>query len=138
MNTKKIMLPLFLLVGCSATVLISFKTKIEKQTCFGPKVKTESLHDAVVGEHGPEYKQFANAWFKKYTLTVSAPSGWKFAGEPYVNCVEDDRGAFGWNNFSAAKDRFYVIQRTPTYIEATCWAGSRSIVINLACEAVKD
>ena len=140
MNTKKFMLPLIALLICGVTIILfSFKAKVEKQICYGVSVTTESLHNVEMGQYDPKvYGRYANAWFRKYILTVKAPSGWHFTGEPYVNCVKDDQGAFGWNNFSGAKDRFYVTQRTPTFIETTCWAGSRSIIINLACEATKD
>lgn len=112
----------------------------ETQTCFGAAVNTDNMHNTrVLGGYNPNvYREFANSWFKHYVLTVSAPSGWHFAGEPYVNCVRDDQGAFGWNNFAGAHDRFFVTARTPNSITCDCWAGSRSITINLACEATKD
>jgi hypothetical protein len=121
--------------------LLSFKavTKIESKICYGQGVTTESLHNAVIGAHdGNVYRQFANAWFRKYTLAVSAPSGWHFTGKPFVNCLRENEGAFAWNNFAGSPDRFIITQSGPNYIEATVWAGSRSIDINLACEATKD
>ena len=123
--------------------LISYKTSLKKKPetkiIYGASITTESLHNAVIGEYDPNvYRQFANAWFKKYTLTVSAPSGWHFTGKPFVNCVKDNQGACGWNNFAGSPDRFYTTQNGPSSVETTCWAGSRSIEINLACEATKD
>jgi hypothetical protein len=144
MKARKLstLLAVVLIFG-SAIALFGFMPAakpFETQICYGPSVKTDDLHNAVIaGPYNPEvYGKYANSWFKKYTLTVSAPPGWHFTGEPYVNCVKDDQGAFGWNNFPAARDRFYITQRTPTSITATCWAGSRSIIINLACQATKN
>jgi len=111
-----------------------------QQTFTGDAITTENLHDARI--QGPfdsnVYRQYANAWFKKYTLKVSAPAGWHFVGQPYVHCVKDDQGAFAWNNFPAAHDRFFITQQNANYIVATCWAGSRSMIINLACLAEQD
>lgn len=143
MRTQKLAnwLAVMLLFG-SAIAFFSFKPtakQFETQTCYGPPVTTEDLHEVIMGQYDPNvYGKYANAWFRKYSLTVSTPAGWHFTGEPFVNCVKDDRGAFAWNNFPGARDRFYITQRTPTSITATCWAGSRSIIINLACQATKD
>ena len=145
MNTQKLVNILVLFFIGGFTILsVGFKSplkaNLETQTVYGASVTTEPLHNAdIQGAYDPNvYGKYANAWFKRYTLTVSAPAGWHFTGEPYVNCVKDDQGAFGWNNFPAAHDRFFTTQKDPNYIEATCWAGSRSIVINLACVATKD
>ena len=132
-----------LLFGCALLTSGSLSlhpATIETQTIQGPAITTDNMHNTEIGgPYDPNvYGRFANSWFKRYTLTVTAPSGWHFTGEPYVNCIKDDQGAFGWNNFPAAKDRFFVTEKSPSRIVATCWAGSRSIVINLACQATKD
>jgi hypothetical protein len=111
-----------------------------QQTVTGPAVTTENMYNIKIqGAPDPNvYAEHAHSWFRKYTLSVTAPAGWHFIGTPYVNCVKDDRGAFDFNNFHAAFDRFFVTQRTPNEIVATCWVGSRSIIINLACVAEQD
>ncbi len=114
------------------------------QTIYGPTITTDNLHEARIGAHDPSvYQEFANEWFKHYTLTVSVPAGWTLEGDPWVNLVGPAPGeslgyaqaAFGWNNFPGAHDRFFVTQRTPNHIECTCWAGSHPMAINLACNA---
>jgi hypothetical protein len=111
-----------------------------QQTFTGPAITTDNMHNVQIqGPYDPKvYREFAHSWFKNYTLTVSAPTGWHFVGKPYVNCVKDDQGAFGWNQFDIAHDRFFVTQQNSNYIVATCWAGSRSMIINLACVAEQD
>jgi hypothetical protein len=113
--------------------------KLQSQVVTGTPLTTDNMHNVEIGGYYDSnvYGEFANSWFKKYTLTVSAPAGWYFTGKPYIHCSRDDQGAFAWNNFVGSPDRFYVTQQTPTFIQATVWAGSRSIVINLACEATK-
>ena len=145
MKNQKIFSLFALCVAFGTIIFCSFKTsgpktKPETQICYGPAITTDNMDEArIAGPYNPKvYGEYANSWFKNYTLTVTAPSGWHFTGKPFVNCVRDDRGAFGWNNFPAAHDRFYVTQSNPNLITATCWAGSRSIVINLACEATKN
>jgi hypothetical protein len=71
-------------------------------------------------------------------LTLTVPTGWHFVEKPYVNPVKDDQDAFKWNNFEKAHDRFFVTQKNSNYIVATCWTGSRAIIINLACLAEQD
>lgn len=132
-----------LAIAATTQILFGFKPAEkksgEKQICYGTAIRTEDMHNRIMGQYDPNvYGQYANAWFKKYTLTVTAPAGWHFTGEPFVNCVQDNQGAFGWNNFAGARDRFFVTARTPNSITTTCWAGSRTILINLACEATKD
>src|SRR3954447_12947219 len=98
-----------LVISAAALALMGFKPtteqNVEKQVLYGQSVPTEDLHERVMGYYDPKvYGMYANGWFRKYTLTVSAPAGWHFTGEPYVNCVQDNQGAFGWNNFPAAHD----------------------------------
>lgn len=114
------------------------KSSDETQVIYSAPQTTESLHNAVMGAHDPNvYRQFANAWFKKYTFTIEAPSGWTFNGEPFVNFIQGNKGAFDWNNFWAAKDRVYVIERTPNKIVTVVWAGSNSFQINVGCNATR-
>ena len=136
-----------ILIALSACALIllfvdsQFIPVDEPQTRIitGPPVETDNMHNVRIGGYYDSnvYREFANSWFKKYTLTVSAPSGWHFTGKPYVHCSRDDQGAFAWNNFVGSSDRFYITQQTPDFIQATVWAGSRSLSINLACEATR-
>ncbi|QDW25270.1 hypothetical protein [Pedobacter sp. KBS0701] len=122
---------------------INEKHEPETQTFYGSAVTTNNWHN-VTGIEGPrdesKLRVFAGAVCEKYTLSVSAPKGWHFMKDavPRVNCVKNDQGAFEWNRFDVAKDRVYQNSRTSNYIEYSVWAGSRSIEINLACEAVKD
>lgn len=120
--------------------LLYSKVALENQICYGPAITTENLHNTeIAGPYDPNiYGKFANSWFRKYIIAVSAPAGWHFTGEPYMNCIRDDQGSFRWNNSSGGHDQYRVTQRNPNYIQATCWIGSRSIMINLACQATKD
>ena len=43
--------------------------------CFGQSGTTEDLNNRVMGSYDPKvYGQYANAWFRKYTLTHIAAS----------------------------------------------------------------
>src|SRR6266702_1176821 len=120
---------------------MSFKeglTKIDTQTFYGTSVTTKDEHNNSCPNGNESHRNFANACFNRYSLSVTAPAGWTFQGDPWVNCVRDNDGAFGWNNFAGAHDRFYVTQRNSNSIVATVWAGSRSMEINLACTAISD
>nr|WP_067054350.1 hypothetical protein [Mucilaginibacter sp. L294] len=113
---------------------------LETKMCYGPPCTTVNHHNET-GWQGPmpdNITVIANAVFQRYELTVSVEEGWHFTGNPFVNCVTNDQGAFEWNNFPIAHDRFFITQSTPRFIRATCWAGSRSITINLACVATKE
>jgi len=123
--------------------LIKKKVKplLQTQVIYGPSITTDDMHNVQVeGAYDPTvYGEYANSWFKHYTLEVDAPAGWTFTGAPWVNLVSQDqnaREAFGWNNFAGAHDRFFIIQRGPNKIVCTCWAGSHPMIINLACTAV--
>jgi len=117
----------------------------QSQIFYGSTISTDDMHNVQVqGPYDPAvYGEYANSWFKHYTIDVHAPAGWTFQGSPWVNFVgpiggesmQDAQGAFGWNMFPAAHDRFFVIQRNATYIQCTCWAGSHPMQINLACMA---
>ena len=122
------------------TTVKSQKSPAETQICYGPAVQTEDMHNHVIGggPQDPDRRNFANAGFVRYQLTVTAPRGWHFSGEPYVNLVSGDKSGFDWNNFPAAHDRFFITARTPNSIVATCWAGSHPMLINLACQATQD
>jgi len=116
-----------------------------EQTIYGPPITTEDLHNrSIMGAYDPAvYGEYANSWFKHYTLSVTAPAGWTFTRAPSVHLVGpgsnvsagDAQAGFNWNSFPAAHDRFFIIQQTPTFIQCTCWAGSHSMIINLACDA---
>lgn len=116
---------------------------MQRKTIYGPSIQTDNMHNAeVVGPYDSNvYGEYANSWFKRYTLTISVEPGWHFEGDPSVHLVSTDREAiegFTWNNFPGAHDRFFVTQRSLNFIECTCWAGSHPMIINLACDAVKE
>lgn len=147
MKNKKLIPPLIFLITCGITVfLLSFKTivngKPKPELFWGKTVTTQDLHNALCSQFGPfdpnVYGCFDKFMFHKYTLYVHAPPGWHFTGTPYVRCTRDNDGAFGWNNFPGAHDRFYITSSNATDITAIVWAGSHSIDISLACEATQD
>jgi hypothetical protein len=90
----------------------------------------------------PDYYGCFDNWrFRKYELTVNAGHGFHFIGEPWINLVNHDQlsaEAFVWNNFPAAHDRFFITQKNPDQITAVCWAGSHSMIINLACQVSNE
>lgn len=113
-----------------------FKNK-ETQICYGPTVQTEDLSNAYcIGEYDPKvYVCWDKFFFRKYKLSVSAPKGWHFIGEPSVNCVQDNQGSCAWNG--GFFNRIITTQSSPTYKEIEVGISSRSIKINLKCEAIK-
>jgi len=144
-NHKVTALLIVLLISGTIISFPSFKSDSktqDSQICYGPSVTTDNLHNSpCAGVHTTDYGCYANSLFKKYTLTVSAPAGWHFTGQPYVNLVSQDQDAkdgFTWNNFPGAHDRFFITQQNPNSIVATCWAGSHPMEINLACEATQN
>jgi len=112
---------------------------VETQICYGPSKKSRGMHntDCVTCNSDPLPKECFDGWcFGKYTLTVSAPSGWHFTGKPFLHCVVDNQGSCAWNG--GYTNRMIVTQSTPNFIEATVFIGSREITVNLGCEATKN
>jgi len=137
----------FLLLAIGLLVFSSFinfsTVKVETQMCYGPSQTTQSLHNTPCAGlrspvNGIYYGCFANAAFRKYEFTVSCGTGWHFTGNPKMYCVKDNEGSFGWNGFDRSPDRFFITEKTPTFMRATVWAGSHDIEIKLGCEATKD
>jgi hypothetical protein len=126
----------------ASVVLVSMKSKEtkhkgDKRIAYGPSVQTHDLHNTYCSycnganfEHGC----FDKFRFGKHILTVTTDAGYTFTGDPFVHCVTDNDGSFGWNNFPGAHDRFIVTERDANRIVAIVYAGSRQITINLACE----
>jgi hypothetical protein len=110
-----------------------------KQMIYGPTVRTRSYHNSecIYCNNDPNAHTCIDRWcFGIYELTVSAPAGWYFTGEPQLNCVEDNDGAFNWN--LGYTNHKVILQRDPKFIKIRYFIGSRSIQVNLKCEATKE
>lgn len=112
---------------------------MKSQTFTGPAVQTEELNNTpCYGVHDMNvYECIGSNLYHKYKLTISAPAGWHFGGSPRVNCVQDNQGSFAWN-MTATHFKMIIIQNNSNYIEAQVSVSSRSIMINLACDAIED
>jgi hypothetical protein len=121
------------------TLAFKYLSDSGPQWAYGDSIKTKDMHEIrIAGKYDPnEYRSFLNSWHKSYDLTVSSSRGWHFIGEPKMHCVQDNQGAFGWNDFSKP-DHFYVTERNANFIKAHVWIGSREITVNLACMEEKD
>jgi len=105
----------------------------EQRVIYGPTVATPELHnkpgDNPDGVGGGRWRM------KETELSVEAPdSKWAFAGVPYVDLVQDDRGSAAWNRLGAS-DMFRITLSSPNAIKAKIATGSRSIQVRLACLA---
>ena len=115
----------------------------EKQFCYGPTITSKSREnqECWMCNNDPDPHECIRGgnreWcFGVYTVTVSAPKGWYFTGEPTLNCVKDNDGSFGWN--MGYINHMKITERTPNFIKATIYLSSKSIQVNLKCEATKD
>lgn len=108
----------------------------EKTMIYGPTVKTEEMHNALCeGVITTDYKCFDKFKFRKYVLSVSAPDGWDLTGEPVLNCVQDNEGSCAWNG--GFWNRAVVLESSPKLKKVLVYLSSRSIMVNLKCEATK-
>lgn len=125
-------------ISLTSYVVVQYPNQ-EKQTCYGPAITSQSRHnqECWMCNNDPYLHECIDKWcFGVYTLTVSAPSGWHFTGEPSLNCVRDNQGSFAWN--LGYTNRMRIVQRDPNFIKAVVYISSRSIEVNLKCEATKD
>lgn len=119
----------------------TLRSNPEKRIAYGPSVVTHNLHNTTcVNCNGATFEHgcFDKFCYGKHILTVHTDAGYTFTGSPFVNCVTDNDGSCGWNNFAGAKDRFIITERDDNKIVATVYAGSRQITIQLACEETKN
>ena len=117
------------------------KHKPDKQIAYGGSVTTYDLNNtycSLCNSANFEHGCFDKFCFGKHILTVTTDAGYTFTGTPFVHCVTDNQGSFGWNNFPGAPDRFIITERDANKIVATVYAGSRQITINLACEETRN
>jgi hypothetical protein len=148
-NLKRITIPL--IVATTLAILTSFtlimtnakvhKHKLDTRIAYGPSVETHDLHNtycSLCNGANFDHECFDKFCFGKHILTVTTDAGYTFTGKPFVHCVVDNEGSFGWNNFAGAPDRFIITERDANRIVATVYAGSRKITINLACEETKN
>jgi hypothetical protein len=116
----------------------------EVQVFSSGETNTDDFHERHCPTGGPDTRSFANACFKKYTLTIeTGGGGWAFVGEPWIELVgpvpnqnpDEAQAAFNWNNFAAAHDRVYATERNADRMVVICWAGSHPMVIKASCRA---
>lgn len=110
----------------------------EEMVITGPTIVTPDLHEVRYKPGGDCYPIGDGKWcFKKSIMSIKVPSNdWIFIGTPYIEVVEDNQGAAGWNNLGAP-DRFRIINDSSSEKIAEVFTASRSFKIRLACKAKK-
>jgi hypothetical protein len=155
-NQKKLFkIALPVIAVAAITVFVSFTYKqvpissrklssqgwTEVRDIYGPTFVTldrDNVTDCIGCPESEKCYQVGNMpWcFAKTILTVRAPnSKWVFEGRPWVELVEDNQGAWEWNNIQGEPSRSRLILDNPHEKQLSILTASRPIKVRLVCKA---